>query len=83
MSSRRTAVPSRASWPVRFDGPMEPDAAGELAAATVAERIPDAENRFGAIEDTPGGFRTLAQVALPGATRAPSPLPLADEPAIE
>ena len=29
-----------------FDGPLAPDAAGEIAAATVAERIPDAENRF-------------------------------------
>ena len=49
-----------------FAGPMEPAAAGELAAATPAERIPDAEGRFAAVEDTPGGFRTLAQVAMPG-----------------
>ena len=70
-----------------FDGPMEPAAAGELAAATAAERIPDAEGRFAAIEDQPGGFRTLVQVALPGATR---PLPgsiaslaLEDEPVAE
>ncbi len=48
--------------------------AGEIAAATAAERIPDAEARFAAIEDIPGGFRTLAQVALPGATR-PIPVP--------
>ncbi len=34
-----------------------------------AERIPDAEHRFSPIEDSPGGFRTLAQVALPGATK--------------
>ncbi len=66
-----------------FGGPMAPDAAGELAAATPAERIPDAEARFGAIEDTPGGFRTLAQVALPGATRPPAPVPAVDEPVIE
>ena len=66
-----------------FGGPMEPDAAGELAAATPAERIPDAEARFGAIEDTPGGFRTLAQVALPGATRPPATVPAVDEPVVE
>jgi hypothetical protein len=68
-----------------FAGPMEPSAAGELAAATQADRIPDAEGRFGAVEDTPGGFRTLAQVALPGATR-PVATPATrhdDEPAIE
>jgi hypothetical protein len=68
-----------------FAGPMEPSAAGELAAATQADRIPDAEGRFGAVEDTPGGFRTLAQVALPGATRpvATPATRLDDEPAIE
>jgi hypothetical protein len=52
-------------------GPLDPEAAGEIAAATPASRIPDAESRFGAIEDEPGGLRTLAQVALPGATRPP------------
>jgi pimeloyl-ACP methyl ester carboxylesterase len=52
-----------------FGGPLTPEAAGEIAAATLADRIPDAEGQFGAIEDAPGGFRTLAQVALPGATR--------------
>lgn len=70
-----------------FAGPMEPTAAGELAAATPAERIPDAEGRFGAIEDQPGGFRTLAQVALPGATRplpgATASMALEDEPMVE
>jgi uncharacterized protein len=66
-----------------FGGPMEPEAAGELAAATPAERIPDAEGRFGAVEDTPGGFRTMAHVALPGATRPPARPTLVDEPTIE
>jgi pimeloyl-ACP methyl ester carboxylesterase len=70
-----------------FDGPMEPAAAGELAAATAAERIPDAEGRFAAIEDQRGGFRTLAQVALPGATRplsgALASMALEDEPVVE
>jgi alpha-beta hydrolase superfamily lysophospholipase len=54
-------------------GPLDPDAAGEIAAATHVERIPDAETRFAAVEATPGGLRTLAQVALPGATR-PRPI---------
>ena len=50
-------------------GPLDPDVAGEIAAATAVERIPDAETRFAATEETRGGLRTLAQVALPGATR--------------
>ena len=68
-----------------FGGPMEPAAAGDLAAATQANRIPDAEGQFAAVEDTPGGFRTLARVALPGATRpiATPTTALGDETAIE
>ena len=54
-------------------GPLEPDEAARLAAATQAERIPDGEARFAAVDATPGGFRTLAQVAMPGATRVPAP----------
>jgi alpha-beta hydrolase superfamily lysophospholipase len=50
-------------------GPLDPDAAGEIAAATHVERIPDAETRFAAVDTTHGGLRTLAGVALPGATR--------------
>lgn len=50
-------------------GPLDPDRAGEIAAATPAERIPHAETRFAAMEETYGGLRTLAQVALPGGTR--------------
>jgi hypothetical protein len=42
-----------------------------VAAATHAERIPDGEVQFEAVQDEPGGLRSLAQVALPGATRAP------------
>ena len=53
-------------------GPLDPDAAARIAAATPAERIPDGETRFAAVTATPGGFRTLAQVALPGATRQPA-----------
>jgi len=54
-------------------GPLDPDEAGEIAAATPAVRIPDAETRFAAMEEVHGGLRTLAQVALPGATR-PQPV---------
>ena len=50
-------------------GPYEPEDAGERAAATEAQRIPDAETAFAGTSVTPGGFRTLASVALPGATR--------------
>jgi alpha-beta hydrolase superfamily lysophospholipase len=53
-------------------GPLEPEEAGRVAAAIAAERIPDGEARFDAVAATPGGLRTLAQVALPGATRAPA-----------
>jgi hypothetical protein len=52
-------------------GPFDPATAADLAAATAAERIPEAEAGFGTVEELPGGLRTLAQVALPGATRSP------------
>ncbi len=51
-------------------GPLRPDDAADIAAATPAERIPDGEARFSAVDGTPGGFRTLAEVALPGARRS-------------
>ena len=51
--------------------PAGPDEAAERAEATDAERIPDIESAFAAIQETPGGLRTLASVALPGATRPP------------
>jgi alpha-beta hydrolase superfamily lysophospholipase len=66
-------------------GPLAPDEAAEIAAATHAERIPEGEAQFGAIERTPSGFRGLAQVALPGATRIPDPIGApraADEPGL-
>jgi fermentation-respiration switch protein FrsA (DUF1100 family) len=56
-------------------GPLSPDEAAAIAAATAADRIPDSEARFAAVAATPGGFRTLAQVALPGATRTPALAP--------
>jgi hypothetical protein len=52
-------------------GPLSPEEAGRIAAETPAERIPDGDARFAAVDETPGGFRTLAKVALPGATKTP------------
>jgi len=53
-------------------GPFDPDRAGDIAASTPSERIPAQEVQFEAIADSPGGLRTLARVALPGATRPPT-----------
>jgi uncharacterized protein len=67
-------------------GPLAPEEAAAIAAATTVERIPAADGRFAAVEATPGGFRALAQVALPGATRQPEHAGLvagtADEPGL-
>lgn len=52
-------------------GPLEPAMAGDIAAATPAERLPDGETRFAAIAESPGGIRTLVRATLPGATRRP------------
>jgi dipeptidyl aminopeptidase/acylaminoacyl peptidase len=52
-------------------GPLAPDEAAAMAATTQVERIPDGDRRFTAVEATPGGFRGLAQVAMPGATTRP------------
>jgi pimeloyl-ACP methyl ester carboxylesterase len=54
-----------------FGGPLDPTEAAARAEATNAQRIPDIESAFAAIQGTPGGLRTLASVALPGATRPP------------
>jgi len=67
-------------------GPLDPELAGETAAAVDARRIEDADLPFAAVEVTPGGFRTLASVALPGATRRPlqaTPSTLNDEVTID
>jgi pimeloyl-ACP methyl ester carboxylesterase len=50
-------------------GPFDPATAAELAAATAALRIPEDEAVFAAVEEHPNGYRTLAELALPGATR--------------
>jgi alpha-beta hydrolase superfamily lysophospholipase len=66
-------------------GPLGADEAAAIAAAAVAERIPEAETQFAAVDATPSGFRGLAQVALPGATRRPEvagPIATADEPGL-
>jgi alpha-beta hydrolase superfamily lysophospholipase len=52
-------------------GPLEPDEAARVAEATPARRVPEGEQRFSAVDATPGGFRSLADVARPGATRVP------------
>lgn len=52
-------------------GPLQPEAAGELAAALPIARLPAAETRFSAIEASRDGIRTLTSGALPGATRLP------------
>ena len=44
-------------------GPYAPDVAGELAAAVPATRIQEGETPFGALQDEPGGFRSLAGIA--------------------
>jgi uncharacterized protein len=65
-------------------GPLRPDQAASIAAGTPVERVPAAEERLSAVDTVPGGFRTLAQVALPGATRTPDleALATADEPGL-
>jgi alpha-beta hydrolase superfamily lysophospholipase len=66
-------------------GPLAPDEAAAVAAATYTQRIPDAEQQFAAVDATPSGFRGLAQVALRGATRLPDGVAAAtaaDEPGL-
>ena len=65
-ASYRRAVATFLATALR--GPLTPGEAGQVAADTTADRIPDGETRFAAVTDNPGGLRTLARVALPGAT---------------
>lgn len=51
-------------------GPYSPAEAADRAAAVDARRLPSPEEPFQAIEDEPGGFRTLAGVVVPGVGRA-------------
>jgi uncharacterized protein len=65
-------------------GPLDPEEAASIAAATHAERVPAAEERLSAVDTVPGGFRTLVRVALPGATKRldVDGLATADEPGL-
>jgi alpha-beta hydrolase superfamily lysophospholipase len=49
-------------------GPYSPAEAADRAGAVAAQRLPAGETPFNAVEAEPGGFRTLAGVALPGGT---------------
>jgi uncharacterized protein len=57
---------------VACGGPLDPEEAGQIAASTNAERIPQTGVKFEAIAGSRSGIRTLAGVALPGATRPPA-----------
>jgi hypothetical protein len=46
-------------------GPLSPDAAGDRAAATDAQRLPDSVRPPTVVESEPGGFRSLARMARP------------------
>ena len=54
-----------------FGGPLEPEAAGEIAASLAVTRLPAVDGPFSAVESSPDGLRALASVALPSATRPP------------
>ena len=62
------------SWPRALGGPLDPGGRGRASRPhTPAERIPDARGSLRARSTRhAGGLRTLAQVALPGATRPPA-----------
>jgi alpha-beta hydrolase superfamily lysophospholipase len=53
-------------------GPYRPAEAADRAAAVNAERLPAAEAPFEAVAAEPGGFRTLAGVAMPSRRRGAS-----------
>ena len=54
-------------------GPYSSAEAADRAATVPSERIPAGEATFEAVTDEPGGFRTLAGVALPSRRRARPP----------
>jgi alpha-beta hydrolase superfamily lysophospholipase len=58
-----------ATW---LSGPLGPDAAAEAARAVPAERLPEPE-RLSAVDEEPGGARSLLLLLRPSATRAPHP----------
>lgn len=69
---------------IALGGPLDPEIAASIAASTMAERVPAAEERLSAVDTVPGGFRTLVDVALPGATKRVDleALATADEPGL-
>jgi alpha-beta hydrolase superfamily lysophospholipase len=58
-----------ATW---LGGPLDPDAAAEAARAVPAERLPEPE-RLSAVDEEPGGARSLLLLLRPSATRTPTP----------
>jgi uncharacterized protein len=54
-------------------GPYAPDVAAGLAEAVPSVRINEAEVAFGAVEDEPGGFRSLAGIVRPNRTPGRGP----------
>lgn len=56
-------------------GPLDPAEAADRAEAVPARRLPDGEAPFDALAAEPGGFRSLAGIALPGAPRVEGPEP--------
>jgi dienelactone hydrolase len=53
-----------------LDGPLDPDAAEAVARAMNARRLPQREHPFSAIDEEPGGFRTLVRaIRQAGASR--------------
>lgn len=56
-------------------GPLDPEIAGEIAAATQAMRVPDADAPFAAVDGSQRGLRGLAQVTFPGSTTFPTTQP--------
>jgi hypothetical protein len=55
-------------------GPFDPDQAAALAEAVPAERLPDPE-RLTALDEEPGGFRSLARIIRQRDLRAPAVAP--------
>ena len=66
-----------------LNGPLGPEAAAAAARAVPATRLPDATPGFSAMEDEPGGLRSLARAivarpARPAGAVAPPPEPAAE-----
>ena len=59
-------------------GPFEPDVAADLAAAVPATRFNEAETPFGALEDEPGGLRSMAAIVRPQRKAGPAAASAAD-----